>query len=338
LYKYSRRAAIANIYDGVKLKRLLDQRWTGHLDTVQVILHSFTDIVDMLTIASSSSSLSGDLVALAVGYLSQVSDLQFRFTAEILQTVLVTLKPANIMLQANNIDLVKGIELIESCISSIQQLRNDETFNTIWNRIMQHSSREHPAGGIVEEDNETVAQSQHNDEDLSNIVPHKRLCQLSSRYRDSIVMSSVGQRTERMDPQNDNIALRTESKSRFIDLIDLFLKELNNRFSERGKDYVRALAGLVPNTDRFLDLTTLKPLLDLCHIDLIKISHEIHVAKPMLESMLAKLVKPSGTFAKTNHVLEVLLPFRDGFPLLVKVVATSLTFGVRDRPINRQAD
>ena len=164
--------------------------------------------------------------------------------------------------------------------------------------------------------------------DNLQVVKRKRLCKFNSRYSDSVVMSSVGQHTDRIEPLGDKNHLMIELNSRFINLIDLVLVELNKRFSELGKDYVRAIAGLVPGTNSFLDLAVLKPLLDLAQIDIINISHEIHVAKPMLESMLAKVVTPEGTFAKTSHILQLLLPFSDGFPLLVKVLAMLLTFGV----------
>ena len=124
LYKFSKRAAIANIYDGVRLKRLLDQRWTGHLQTVQAILSSFSDIVDMLTVASKSNTLHGDLIVLAVGYLAQVHDEQFVVTAKIMQTILFTLNPANKMLQDECIDLCHATEIIQSCVTSLQQMRN----------------------------------------------------------------------------------------------------------------------------------------------------------------------------------------------------------------------
>ena len=75
-----------------------------------------------------------------MGYLSQVSDLRFQFNAEILQVILVTLKPANLMLQASSIDLKDGVELIENCISSVQKMRNDSTFDRIWNSITQNDS------------------------------------------------------------------------------------------------------------------------------------------------------------------------------------------------------
>ncbi|KAH9487490.1 hypothetical protein Btru_076231 [Bulinus truncatus] len=61
---------VAQIYDGVKLKRLLDQRWSGHLATIEAIIKSFSDLEDMLVYSSKSKSLDGDVVALEIGFFS----------------------------------------------------------------------------------------------------------------------------------------------------------------------------------------------------------------------------------------------------------------------------
>ncbi|KAJ3583979.1 hypothetical protein NHX12_015476 [Muraenolepis orangiensis] len=48
LYTFTRKPIVAAHYQGNTLKRLLEQRWTGHLATVHIILKSFQDIVELL--------------------------------------------------------------------------------------------------------------------------------------------------------------------------------------------------------------------------------------------------------------------------------------------------
>jgi len=48
LYKFTRKPTVAAIYQGNTLKRLLEQRWTGHLATVEVILKFFQEIDEVL--------------------------------------------------------------------------------------------------------------------------------------------------------------------------------------------------------------------------------------------------------------------------------------------------
>nr|XP_014352815.1 PREDICTED: zinc finger MYM-type protein 6-like [Latimeria chalumnae] len=49
LYKFIRKPTVAVHYKGEKLKRLLEQRWTGHYGTVSVIIKSFDSIFELLT-------------------------------------------------------------------------------------------------------------------------------------------------------------------------------------------------------------------------------------------------------------------------------------------------
>lgn len=54
LYKFCRKPTVALHYKGAHLKRLLEQRWTGHLATVSVILNPFDDIKSILTDADTA--------------------------------------------------------------------------------------------------------------------------------------------------------------------------------------------------------------------------------------------------------------------------------------------
>ncbi|KAL1268635.1 hypothetical protein QQF64_033998 [Cirrhinus molitorella] len=49
LYKYCKKPTIAAHYKGERLKRLLEQRWTGHLATVSVLLNNYKEITSLLT-------------------------------------------------------------------------------------------------------------------------------------------------------------------------------------------------------------------------------------------------------------------------------------------------
>ena len=70
-------------------------------------------------------------------------------------------------------------------------------------------------------------------------------------------------------------------------------------------------------------------LIKLVNIDVANLSHELHVAKPMVITLLDNSTSSSAasaTFSKIQHVLQLLLPFRSAFPLLIKLM-TALTFG-----------
>ena len=88
----------------------------------------------MLVCASKSTSLGSEVLALAVGYLSQILNPQFRVLAHILLTVLSSLKPANLILQAESVDLSVGIAVIDNCVEVLRGMREDQSgsFQKIW--------------------------------------------------------------------------------------------------------------------------------------------------------------------------------------------------------------
>ena len=65
--------------------------------------------------------------------------------------------------------------------------------------------------------------------------------------------------------------------------------------------YVRALNGLLPESQEFLDLAILQPLVQLVGTDEIQLNHEIHVGKDLILSRLQQIVVThQETFLKMN--------------------------------------
>ncbi|KAG9276841.1 hypothetical protein AMEX_G9201 [Astyanax mexicanus] len=67
LYKFCRKPTVAILYKGETLKRLLDQRWSGHFATVSVILKSFDDLSILLREITSNRAFGADLRIEATG-------------------------------------------------------------------------------------------------------------------------------------------------------------------------------------------------------------------------------------------------------------------------------
>lgn len=61
LYNFIRKPTVAILYKGDTLKRLLDQRWTGHLATVKVVVKSFHDISTLLTEVENTRDLGAEV-------------------------------------------------------------------------------------------------------------------------------------------------------------------------------------------------------------------------------------------------------------------------------------
>ena len=100
LYNFLRRPVVARIYEGNKLKRLLEQRWSGHLETTAAMLDNYDEIVDVLTACGTSAEVDGNTGAEASGLLVKVENANFLFIAHTVRQLLELLKPADQMLQA----------------------------------------------------------------------------------------------------------------------------------------------------------------------------------------------------------------------------------------------
>ncbi|MGH0174867.1 UNVERIFIED_CONTAM: hypothetical protein FKN15_069592 [Acipenser sinensis] len=88
LYKFVRKPAIAVLCKGEKLKRFLEQRWTGHYCTAGLVVKSFNSIVELLSETQSTQGHGTEVKIAAVGSLKPVSAVDFRFIAHMVQNIL----------------------------------------------------------------------------------------------------------------------------------------------------------------------------------------------------------------------------------------------------------
>ena len=132
LYKFVKRPNVAVLYTGHALKRVLQQRWSGHLQSICSILESFSDITDLLQEMEVCSRAAADVRIEAAGLLQHIQSLQFIFIAKVMYKVLNTLKPADKLLQSREIDLLSAYRLINSTAEIIKDMRADNTFEEMW--------------------------------------------------------------------------------------------------------------------------------------------------------------------------------------------------------------
>ncbi|KAK0138889.1 hypothetical protein N1851_024562 [Merluccius polli] len=213
LYKFCRKPTVAMHYKGVHLKRLLEQRWTGHLATVSVILKSFDDIKSILTDADTVLDYGAETRMEATGLLRKVSEPSFMFLANLTHRVLALLDPPNKLLQREDTDL-----LMCSCV---KKLCCDEEFRKVLDAVTatSESLRHGP----------------------------KRRCIERTQIDGYIVMGPTGAHRDRGDDD-----LKTELRRLYYDTIDSVVREIERRFSERNSQLASALAALNPEADNFL--------------------------------------------------------------------------------------
>ncbi|KAJ4925626.1 hypothetical protein JOQ06_018351 [Pogonophryne albipinna] len=117
LYKFFRKPTVAAVYTGEKLKRLLDQRWTGHLATVTVIMKSLEHIVHLLREIEDNQTSAAELRIESTGILKAITQPSFQFIACMMYQILSLLDPPNTALQAKSTDLYTGVRLVQSALT-----------------------------------------------------------------------------------------------------------------------------------------------------------------------------------------------------------------------------
>jgi hypothetical protein len=140
LYKFFRKPTVAMHYTGKHLKRLLEQRWTGHLAIVSVILKSFDDIKSILTDADTVLDYGAQTRMEATGLLCEVSEPSFMFLANLTHKVLALLDPPNKLLQREDSDLLPGLSIVANATVCIKNLCCDEEFRKVLDTFTATSS------------------------------------------------------------------------------------------------------------------------------------------------------------------------------------------------------
>ncbi|CAJ1078316.1 uncharacterized protein LOC128440739 [Xyrichtys novacula] len=123
LYKFFRKPTVAAVYTGEKLKRLLEQWWTGHLATVKVIMNSCDDIVHLLQEIEGIPTIGADVRIEATRLLKAITEPSFPFIACMTHQKLGLLDPPNTALQAKSTDLYTGVRLVQSALECVEELR-----------------------------------------------------------------------------------------------------------------------------------------------------------------------------------------------------------------------
>ena len=110
-------------YNGVTLKRLLETRWSGHRDCVVAIDREIKEIIDCLTICSSSVDVKSDHRVLARGLIIQITQPSFillnKFLAEFFNQVNI----ANLVCQSKSSNIPNVLEVIQECRSIEESLQ-----------------------------------------------------------------------------------------------------------------------------------------------------------------------------------------------------------------------
>ncbi|KAJ0066809.1 hypothetical protein NL108_002860, partial [Boleophthalmus pectinirostris] len=288
LYKFCRKPTVALHYKGAHLKRLLEQRWTGHLATVSVILKSFDDIKSVLTDADTVLDYGAETRMEAAGLLHEVSEPSFMFLANFTHKVLALLDPPNKLLQREDTDLLTGLSVVASATVCIKKLRCDEEFRKMLDTVTGTKETPRLKRGLTE----------------------------STRMDGFIVMEPTG-----VHRATSNDDLKTEFRRLYYNTIDLVGGEMERRFSERNSQLASALAALNPEADNFLDVKAVRHILDLSQSTVT--DAEFEVAKEFLMSQK----QATGGNWTIQHIISTFHIQLSAMPSVLTAFKHALTFG-----------
>ncbi len=182
--------------------------------------------------------------------------------------------------------------MIQGIIDQITEIKSEEEFSKLFEQIREFCIR--------------------NDIDLYVKVRQRRKTTISTRFKDCLVTSTLGQR--------EVIGSEGEYRSRiFYPVIDSILVEMNDRFSKSNMEILRGISSLSPDSSTFLEINYLRHLCKMIKCDVLTLTNEIQVLKPMLKQSKSKDI--------VDLYLE-LLPLQQAFPAFISVLILAMTIPV----------
>ena len=214
---------------GKKLPRILPQRWTGHIAAVNIIRDNFTEVAQCLF---EVAGLSLEESAEAEGLLNRFISLEFSFNLLALCKILAILNPLNNYFETTYSDIATAKRLLASTTQTLQTIRSDQIFNE-----------------ILFDATKLMSDTEMTTDNIS--IASKRCHRLPITLSKDYFMLDEGDRA--FATTNSTPYFETMFKRIYFNLIDTFISELRNRFTERSLSIVTACFCLLFQRARSLE-------------------------------------------------------------------------------------
>ncbi len=235
LYKFIKKPTIAVLYGGQQLKRLLEQRWTGHLQTVKTILNSFQDITELLAVINGNRRYETEVRMEAAGLIREVSETSFKFIAHMVYKILQLLDAPNKLMQSEDMDHLSAVKLVTCASECLTKLRSESDFLELWEKA----------------------------DDTEMPRPPKRKRTINKGLQEYRLKESIGQ------AQGD-LGNQEELRRLYYSTLDAVLAEISERFGERNSKLIEALSAFDPQYDStFLDAQLVQDMMNLTNSEVI---------------------------------------------------------------------
>lgn len=175
------------------------------------------------------------------------------------------------MLQSSTLDLARAVDLVSALTDTFQDYRTENYFDELWKEVEE-----------LAEQCKTHS---------------KRHPRISSRFLDSLVMSTVGQR---------NCDDEGFPRSLFHQVIDCLISELKRRFSKKSCEIMQGVQSLNPKSATFLNEESLFAF----ESDLSDLKHEFHQTKRLLDRRVKSGLDRPSTLLDFIVFLE---PYKEVF-------------------------
>ena len=274
-----------------ELQRLSDTRWACRHDAVNAICYTYDSLLSTLEDISDGPDRAKAVEA--QGLLLQIKDFKFLISLIIFDRILTCTKGLSDSLQSSHIDLGKAADLVLATESTLQDFRTDSE----WEKVFTYAKRVAEVNNVV----------------ISTVNSRsRRQRQLPRRFEDGVICESTGSREIMSSSQHYKVNV-------YFPVLDSILSELKSRFNHSNIEIMKAISSINPQSKNFLDPSTLKPLASVYNLDYNCLSMEVILAKKTLANYELK---------KVNDFFLELLPLKNAFPTLLKLVQISMTIAV----------
>ena len=224
----------------------------------------------------------------ASGIFLQIHNFKFLMKLIIFWRILSCTKGLSDHLQSTKIDMSKAANLVSATLETLQYFRTDEEWVKMYKYVNDVAN--------LNKISVTPPRSQ-------------RQRRTPRRLDDCIIMETTGTRSTVITDEDYKITL-------YFPVLDAMIQEFRDRFENQTLEGIQCCH---PESPHFLEINHLMPLVTLYNLNKESLSMECTIAKRTLKN------KEINTI---NEVLTELLPLREAFPELVKLLQISLTIAV----------
>ena len=259
----------------ITLVKLCNTTWSCRHASIKAIKATITALLaTMEEIADGSGSRAKE----SQGLLYQAKSFPFFLSLVLFEKIFSITGNLSNLLQAEQLNYAGAAACIRATKQTLTNLRSDSEWLKIWEEAVNLATKHNIA--------------------VSPIRCRRRQC-LPSRLVDGVVEG----------PRGVNTTISEYRTLVYYSTIDILLEEMNSRFNELNLSLPQSLQALVPNSDTFLDLDSLRPFLSHYGIDEDGIASELAVASTYL--------KEASPFSLLHHVYSHLYQVKECFPHLL---------------------